>query len=59
MHCEPIDCVVIKIERRRTMRHSEGAQSIFGRTRAEKITKKLGKGWEVLTLDEFQPKETA
>jgi hypothetical protein len=47
----------VKIERRRTLRHSEGAQSVFGRTRAEKIIKKLGKGWEVILLEEL-PKES-
>lgn len=35
--------------------HSEGAQSTFGLTRARRILKNLGAGWEIRHATTFEP----
>ncbi len=45
LHSEAIEWQIVKVERDRVLVHSEGAQTVFGRTRAQKILKQLGAGW--------------
>ena len=51
-HVELIEWQIIKIDRRHgietVLRHSEGAQTTFGLSRARTIAKKLGAGWRVV-----------
>lgn len=37
------------------VRHSEGAQTVFGLTRARKVLKELGEGWTVLHAHTGEP----
>lgn len=37
------------------VRHSEGAQTVFGLTRARKVLKELGEGWVVLHTSTGDP----
>jgi hypothetical protein len=63
-HCELIDSVVVRVRSipqgegkpalRVVDRHCEGAQSVFGPSRAETIAKTLGPGWEVWPMDRFR-----
>lgn len=45
LHSEPIEWQIVRLERGRVIVHSEGAQTVFGRTRAKKVLKELGPGW--------------
>ena len=47
MHSELIDCVVVRKDRGHWRYHVDGAQSVFGVTRARKVAKELGPPWEV------------
>ncbi len=49
MHSERIEWSIVKTRAGEVIaRHSEGAQTVFGRTRAKKILKALdGAGWEI------------
>jgi hypothetical protein len=63
MHSELIEWRICKVRRARTAGernpgvwtfHSEGAQSTFGLTRARKILKALGAGWEIRHARTFE-----
>jgi hypothetical protein len=64
MHSELIEWRICKVTRQRIEGerspgmwtfHSEGAQSTFGLTRAKKILKVLGPGWEIRHSSTFEP----
>ena len=63
MHVELIEWQIIKIDRRHgietVLRHSEGAQTTFGLSRARTIAKKLGAGWRVVHATTYaEPTDT-
>jgi hypothetical protein len=47
MHSELIEWVVTRVKNGERTFHTEGAQSVFGLTRARKVVKALGPPWEV------------
>ncbi len=63
-HCELIDSCVVRVRTiprgegiaalRVLDRHCEGAQSVFGATRATKIAKGLGPEWEVWPVERLK-----
>lgn len=62
-HAELIDQIIVRVKRTarpglptivQLERHSEGAQSIFGGSRASKIAKSLGPDWEVWPLERLK-----
>lgn len=56
MHSELIEWRISKTAQGRRVFHSEGAQSIFGLSRARKILKLLGGDpWEIVHKDTFEP----
>jgi hypothetical protein len=57
---EAIEWVITCISKGRRLFHSEGAQTVFGLTRARKIVKLLGEPWKIAhkdTFDEAPPKD--
>jgi len=56
MHSELIEWRIAKRRRGEIVAfHSEGAQSTFGLSRARKILKGLGPGWEILKASSLEP----
>lgn len=55
MHSELIEWVVTRLEKGQRKFHTEGAQSVFGMTRARKVAKALGPPWEVAHRDLLTP----
>lgn len=56
-HAELIEWCIVKQEPERLLRHSEGAQTVFGLTRARQIAKKLGPSWRIRHIDTQKPPE--
>jgi len=55
MHSELIEWQVVRTDKGERRVHSEGAQSVFGRTRARKVAKELGPPWRVVNLKNEEP----
>ena len=47
LHSELIEWSVVQFKDGKILRHNEGAQSVFGLTRARQVQKKLGPAWRV------------
>lgn len=55
-HMDEVEWGVYKIDPAGLkVRHSEGAQTVFGLTRARKVLKELGEGWTVLHAHTGEP----
>lgn len=57
MHSELIEWVVVQEVRGEMHMHSEGAQTVFGLTRAKRVCKGLGPPWEIRRINSFEKPE--
>ena len=55
MRCEPIEWQLMKQAKLGLLRHSEGAQTTFGLSRARRILKNLGPGWAIVHMTTHAP----